>query len=129
MDGNSLSGSIPFEIGRLSKLNELFVISPSVYFSFSSPLQCFLPPPRHMNNNSLSGSIPYQLGYIHPIFTMFAPSLPSPFPSSPFLTPAPLRDLQFNSLSGDIPSEFGGQLIMDSLFVLVLPFLSLLLCW
>jgi len=87
LSSNSLSGSIPAELGNLTNLRFLY-----------------------LNNNSLSGSIPVELGnltnstYLYLNNNSLSGSIPAELGNLINLTN--LR-LSSNSLSGSIPSELG----------------------
>jgi Leucine-rich repeat (LRR) protein len=87
LHGNLLSGSIPSELGRLSRLTVL-----------------------RLYKNSLSGSIPSELGNLSrlTVLSLYSNSLSGSIPSKlRNLSRLRILDLENNSLSGEIPRELG----------------------
>jgi hypothetical protein len=87
LNGNSLSGSIPSELGNLSNLTYL-----------------------HLGSNSLTGTIPSELGNLTKLtyIFLFSNSLTDSIPSElGNLTNLTNLNLSKNSLTGSIPSELG----------------------
>ena len=118
---NSLSGSIPSELGNLTNLtiidlpdNSLSGSIPSGLGNLTNLIGLFL------NNNSLSGSIPTELGNLTnlTILTLMNNYLSGSIPSElGNLTNLTNLDLSFNSLSGSIPAELGNLTKLTSLYL------------
>ena len=111
LDDNSLSGSIPAELGNLTNLTSLYLNFNSLTGSIPSELGnltnlVFL----SLNNNSLSGSIPAELGNLTKVTVLYlnnnslTGSIPSELGNLTNLTDL---SLNFNSLTGSIPAELG----------------------
>jgi Leucine-rich repeat (LRR) protein len=97
LDSNQLSGSIPSQLGNLSKLERLSLTAnplsggiPSQLGNLSNLLELDL------GGNLLSGSIPSQLGNLSKLEKLY---------------------LGFNQLSGSIPSELGNLNNLEHLFL------------
>ena len=108
---NSLTGSIPAELGNLTNLTTLYLYRNSLSGSIPAELGnltnlWFL----HLNNNSLSGGIPAELGNLTNLTTLYldnnslSGSIPTELGNLMNLT---TLYLQNNSLSGSIPAELG----------------------
>ena len=97
LSGNSLTGSIPSELGNLTGLTSL-----------------------NLSGNSLTGSIPTELGQLSNLTQLLLNnnSLSGPIPSEIGNLSA-LRNLRlhWNSLSGPIPSEIGNLPNLDHLWL------------
>jgi len=121
LDDNSLSGSIPAELGNLTNLTSLYLNFNSLTGSIPSELGnltnlVFL----SLNNNSLSGSIPAELGNLTKVTVLYLNNN-SLTGSIPFelgnLTNLTDLSLNFNSLTGSIPFELGNLTNLTSLFL------------
>ncbi len=121
LNDNSLSGSIPAELGNLTNLTSLYLNINSLTGSI---------PPELGNltnltffslaNNSLSGSIPAELGNLTNLTILYlnnnslTGSIPAELGNLTNLTDFYLN---FNSLTGNIPSELGNLTNLTSLFL------------
>ena len=111
MGGNALSGSIPAELGNLTNLEELYLHSNSLGGSIPPEFGNLVNLMQlRLNNNSLSGSIPPELGNLTNLSacSLYENSLSGSIPSE--LGNLPILnylDLNNNSLSGSIPIELG----------------------
>ena len=109
---NSLSGEIPAEIGNLTQLEWLYLDRNSLSGSIPSELGNLTKLTSIiLQNNSLSGSIPIELGSLTNLTSLYAynNSLSGTIPSElGSLSNLELVYLQNNSLSGSIPTELGG---------------------
>jgi Leucine-rich repeat (LRR) protein len=111
LHSNSLSGSIPSELGKLSHLAMLYLDHNSLSGSIPSELGnlsrlMYL----YLDNNSLSGSIPSELGNLSHLtdIRLFSNSLSGSIPSElGNLSRLTEIYLDNNSLSGSIPRELG----------------------
>jgi len=119
LNDNSLSGSIPAELGNLTNLTSLYLNINSLTGSI---------PPELGNltnltffslaNNSLSGSIPAELGNLTNLTILYlnnnslTGSIPAELGNLTNLTDFYLN---FNSLTGNIPSELGNLTNLTSL--------------
>ena len=119
LDDNSLSGSIPAELGNLTNLTSLYLNVNSLTGSIPSELGnltnlVFL----SLNNNSLSGSIPTELGNLTKVTVLYLGnnSLTGSIPAElGNLTNVTDLSLNFNSLTGNVPSELGNLTNLTSL--------------
>ncbi|KAM7465254.1 hypothetical protein LguiB_012816 [Lonicera macranthoides] len=115
-----LDGTIPYEIGMLSKLTKLFLSSNSLLGNLPSSLAnltslTFL----DISDNSLNGSIPSEvLGNLKNLrcLDLSRNLFSGPIPSSiGFMTHLTYLDLSRNQLTGSIPSELGNLKILEHL--------------
>ena len=118
---NSLSGSIPTEIGNLSNLKELYLIRNSLSGSIPTEI-------GNLSNlkvlnlyvNSLSGSIPTEIGNLSNLEELglsnnsLSGSIPTEIGNLSNLEDLWLRG---NSLSGAIPTEIGNLSNLEELFL------------
>ena len=108
---NSLTGSIPPELGNLTQLEELFLNSNSLTGSIPPELGNLTQLEKlFLNGNSLTGSIPPELGNLAQLKVLFSTnnSLSGPIPPElGNLTQLEELSLYDNSLTGSIPSELG----------------------
>ena len=118
---NSLSGSIPAELGNLTKLMFLQIRGNSFSGSIPAELGNLTNLTNlALDNNSLSGSIPVELGSLTNLSTLklhnnsLIGSIPAELGN---LTNLSFLELSNNSLTGPIPSELSNLQKLDSLFL------------
>ncbi len=122
LDRNSLSGTIPFELGSLSNLRYLWLGSNSLSGTIPSELGSLSNLQRLSlhHNNSLSGTIPSELGSLSNLQELsvnnnrLSGTLPSGLGS---LSNLQSLILSSNNLSGTIPSELGSLSNLSGLFL------------
>ncbi|WP_127340755.1 PKD domain-containing protein [Flavobacterium cupreum] len=119
LESNNLNGTLPSQIGQLSKLYSLTIksnlLSGTNIPAAIGQLQDLLV--LDLGNNNLSGSIPIELGqlskmvYLSLDFNAFTGSIPTEI-----LMPNLIRiNLGYNQLSGNIPPEIGNLIKVESL--------------
>jgi len=122
LSGNSLSGSIPSELGNLTNLTGLYLNDNSLSGSIPSELGNLTNlRSLYLYNNSLSGNIPPELGNLSMLvrLPLGRNSLSGDIPSElGNLTNLTNLSLDENRLSGNIPPELGN---LNSLTRLILP--------
>ncbi len=108
---NSLTGSIPSELGSLSKLGQLYLNNNNLSGSIPSELGSLSKlTSLYLNSNNLSGSVPSELGNLSELTNLdlggnnLSGSIPSELGS---LSKLRILDLSQNNLSGSIPSGLG----------------------
>ena len=116
---NSLSGTIPSELGSLTNLNNLYLHNNSLSGTIPGELGNLTNLDLVvLNNNSLSGSIPTELGGLTKArsLSLSSNSLSGEIPAAiGNLTSLKLLNLNDNSLSGSIPSELGNLTNLTSI--------------
>ncbi|MHB0968262.1 MAG: leucine-rich repeat domain-containing protein [Thermoanaerobaculia bacterium] len=112
LSNNNLTGTIPSDVGSLSKLTMLGLYSNSLSGSIPSTvgnlrlLRYF-----YLAENDLTGSIPSSLGTLSNLEELYLNNnaLSGPLPSSlGSLSKLQILSLDYNSISGPIPDSFGG---------------------
>jgi hypothetical protein len=121
LHNNSLSGSIPTEIGNLTNLTQLRLhhnsLSGSIPTEIGNLTNLTL---LYLYNNSLSGSIPTEIGNLTNLTLLYlysnslSGSIPTEIGNLTNLTQLRLHD---NSLSGSIPTEIGNLTNLTLLYL------------
>ena len=118
---NSLSGSIPAELGNLTNLRNLYLLSNSLSGSIPAELGNLTNLSHlYLWGNSLDGSIPSTLGNLTNLMslTLAVNSLSGSIPSElGNLTNLTYLNLRVNSLSGSIPAELGNLTNLTMLYL------------
>ena len=119
LSGANLSGSIPPELGSLTKLVELDLSGNSLGGPIPSELGNLTALKNlDLGSNSLSGPVPPELGSLTKLveLDLSRNALGGPIPSElGNLAPLKRMDLSFNRLSGSIPPEWGNLSALETL--------------
>ncbi|CAN6457720.1 unnamed protein product [Victoria cruziana] len=119
LSNNQISGGIPSEVGRLTKLQELDLSSNNLSGSIPDELgNCNQLILLKVSSNSLNGTIPFQIGNLAQLQmlldlsnNMLMGSIPSQLGKLNYLE---TLNLSHNKLQGTIPSSFDGMLSLIS---------------
>ncbi|MDE0554901.1 MAG: leucine-rich repeat domain-containing protein, partial [Candidatus Poribacteria bacterium] len=121
LHSNQLSGSIPSQLGQLANLTQLGLHNNQLSGSIPSQLgQLTNLIELSLFNNRLSGSIPPQLGRLRKLqwLFLFSNQLSGSIPPElGRLTNLEVLELQNNRLSGSIPSELGQLTNLEGVFL------------